>query len=210
MVNETLLWNAVSNRDAHWDGAFVYAVPFTSGTAVRRVRAAGPGATACRFLRPRRRRARPGSAPAGAAIPTNHRRCRRASTAFAGRVPPSRPTPKCRRPWLTCRGWSAPVRIICFAPSSSCLESHLVRTRDACRVGALKAGLRNGHGVVAATYDAGYGSGSRVYEQSPSVLGPRPPRLTRAAERAQPSATWSLRRRSDDCSLQGRRAASAR
>ena len=97
-------------------------------TAVRRVRAAGPGARACRFLPPRPRRERPGSAPAGAANPTNHRRCRRASSAFAGRVPPSRPTPRRRRPWLTCRGWSAAVRIICFAPSSSCLESHPVST----------------------------------------------------------------------------------
>ena len=29
MVNETLLWDAVSSRDAHWDGVFVYAVPST-------------------------------------------------------------------------------------------------------------------------------------------------------------------------------------
>jgi O-6-methylguanine DNA methyltransferase len=29
MVNETLLWNAVSALDAHWDGVFVYAVPST-------------------------------------------------------------------------------------------------------------------------------------------------------------------------------------
>jgi AraC family transcriptional regulator of adaptative response/methylated-DNA-[protein]-cysteine methyltransferase len=46
--------------------------------------------------------------------------------------------------------------------------------KEACRVGVLKAGLRNGNGVAAATYDAGYGSGSRVYEKAPATLGMTP------------------------------------
>jgi AraC family transcriptional regulator of adaptative response/methylated-DNA-[protein]-cysteine methyltransferase len=45
---------------------------------------------------------------------------------------------------------------------------------DACRIGCLKAGLRSGQGVAAATYAAGYGSGSRVYERSAATLGMTP------------------------------------
>jgi AraC family transcriptional regulator of adaptative response/methylated-DNA-[protein]-cysteine methyltransferase len=45
---------------------------------------------------------------------------------------------------------------------------------DACRMGCLRDGLRNGSGVAAATYEAGYGSGSRVYERARPMLGMTP------------------------------------
>jgi AraC family transcriptional regulator of adaptative response/methylated-DNA-[protein]-cysteine methyltransferase len=45
---------------------------------------------------------------------------------------------------------------------------------DACRMGCLRDGLRNGNGVAAATYEAGYGSGSRVYERARPMLGMTP------------------------------------
>jgi len=45
---------------------------------------------------------------------------------------------------------------------------------DQLRVERLRAGLRAGHDVTAAMYDAGYGSSSRLYEQSDSRLGMTP------------------------------------
>ncbi|MFZ5790236.1 MAG: methylated-DNA--[protein]-cysteine S-methyltransferase [Pseudomonadota bacterium] len=45
---------------------------------------------------------------------------------------------------------------------------------DACRVDRLKAGLQRGDGVAAATYDAGFGSASRVYERADEALGMTP------------------------------------
>ena len=42
------------------------------------------------------------------------------------------------------------------------------------KLGALKSGLRAGHDVSAALYDAGYGSPSRVYEQGAARLGMTP------------------------------------
>lgn len=42
---------------------------------------------------------------------------------------------------------------------------------DAHRVGRFRAGLQQGAGVAAATYDAGFGSASRVYERADAELG---------------------------------------
>lgn len=42
------------------------------------------------------------------------------------------------------------------------------------KLGALKSALRGGHDVTTALYDAGYGSPSRVYEQSSAKLGMTP------------------------------------
>ena len=53
---------------------------------------------------------------------------------------------------------------------------------DACRIGCLKAGLRAGEGVAAATYAAGYGSGSRVYERSSATLGMTPAAYARGGK----------------------------
>ncbi|HET7561220.1 MAG TPA: methylated-DNA--[protein]-cysteine S-methyltransferase [Rhodanobacteraceae bacterium] len=44
------------------------------------------------------------------------------------------------------------------------------------RFGAFKRALRDGHGVTDAVYAAGFGSGSRVYERSDSLLGMPPAR----------------------------------
>jgi AraC family transcriptional regulator of adaptative response/methylated-DNA-[protein]-cysteine methyltransferase len=45
---------------------------------------------------------------------------------------------------------------------------------DAHRLKRFKAGLQQGDGVAAATYDAGYGSSSRVYERAAAALGMTP------------------------------------
>jgi AraC family transcriptional regulator of adaptative response/methylated-DNA-[protein]-cysteine methyltransferase len=45
---------------------------------------------------------------------------------------------------------------------------------DTCRVGKLKANLKDGNSVTEALYDAGYGSSSRLYEQASQQLGMTP------------------------------------
>lgn len=45
---------------------------------------------------------------------------------------------------------------------------------EACRLAALKGGLRSGASVTDAIYDAGFGSGSRVYERVDTRLGMTP------------------------------------
>jgi AraC family transcriptional regulator of adaptative response/methylated-DNA-[protein]-cysteine methyltransferase len=45
---------------------------------------------------------------------------------------------------------------------------------DALRMGKFRTELQKGDGVAAATYGAGYGSSSRVYERAPAALGMTP------------------------------------
>jgi AraC family transcriptional regulator of adaptative response/methylated-DNA-[protein]-cysteine methyltransferase len=46
----------------------------------------------------------------------------------------------------------------------------------------LRRGLRDGDGIAAATYDAGLGSSSRLYERAPSLLGMTPARYRAGGE----------------------------
>jgi AraC family transcriptional regulator of adaptative response/methylated-DNA-[protein]-cysteine methyltransferase len=52
---------------------------------------------------------------------------------------------------------------------------------DACRLGRLKARLREGPTVTTAMYEAGYGSSSRLYERAASHLGMTPGAYRRGA-----------------------------
>lgn len=56
---------------------------------------------------------------------------------------------------------------------------------DACRVDRLKTGLQQGDGVAAATYGAGFGSASRVYERAPQALGMTPASYAKGGEGAE-------------------------
>jgi len=56
---------------------------------------------------------------------------------------------------------------------------------DARRLKRFKAGLQQGEGVAAATYDAGYGSSSRVYERAAAALGMTPATYARGGRGAQ-------------------------
>jgi AraC family transcriptional regulator of adaptative response/methylated-DNA-[protein]-cysteine methyltransferase len=58
------------------------------------------------------------------------------------------------------------------------------------KLGALRSALRNGDGVSAALYDAGYGSPSRVYEAGAAKLGMTPARYR--AGGAGETIRWSL------------------
>lgn len=55
---------------------------------------------------------------------------------------------------------------------------------DAHRLKRFKAGLQQGTGVAAATYDAGYGSSSRVYERAAAALGMTPATYARGGRGA--------------------------
>ncbi|MFO1060428.1 MAG: methylated-DNA--[protein]-cysteine S-methyltransferase [Dongiaceae bacterium] len=68
---------------------------------------------------------------------------------------------------------------------------------DARRLERLRAGLQQGDGVAAATYEAGFGSSSRVYERADAALGMTPAtyaRGGRGAEIAYASAPTPLGR----------------
>jgi AraC family transcriptional regulator of adaptative response/methylated-DNA-[protein]-cysteine methyltransferase len=173
MFDDAVLWRAVQERDASWDGMFVYAVRST-GVYCR---------PTCPSRRPRPENVRFYALP-DAAERQGFRPCRRCA-------------PRSTRPPAAV----GRVRAVCLAiaarpngaPSLRALArlvggnaEHLLRTfkrtlgitpreyADACRIGCLKTGLRTGEGVAAATYAAGYGSGSRVYERSSSTLGMTP------------------------------------
>jgi AraC family transcriptional regulator of adaptative response/methylated-DNA-[protein]-cysteine methyltransferase len=181
MLDAQSLWNAVRQRDARWDGVFVYAVRSTGiycrpTCPSRRPRREGVdfftgpdaaergGFRACLRCHPRSTNA-----------PAPVERVRRACVAIA-----SRPNGR--------------VSLVALARTVGGNAQHLLRTfkrtlgvspreyADACRIGCLKAGLRAGEGVAAATYAAGYGSGSRVYERSASTLGMTPAAYARGGK----------------------------
>jgi AraC family transcriptional regulator, regulatory protein of adaptative response / methylated-DNA-[protein]-cysteine methyltransferase len=52
---------------------------------------------------------------------------------------------------------------------------------DSCRMNQLKTNLRAGHSVTRAMYEAGYSSGSRLYERTASQLGMTPDKYRRGA-----------------------------
>jgi len=174
MLNENLLWKAVSSRDAQWDDVFVYAVASTKiycrpTCASRRPRRAG-----VRFF-----------AAADAAEAAGFRACRRCHPERPASIPPQieRVRQACA---LIAAHSDAPLTLKAITRRVGGSPFHLLRTfkrtlgispreyLEACRIGCLKAGLRNGNGVAAATYGAGYGSGSRVYEKAPAALGMTP------------------------------------
>lgn len=174
MLDEDTLWTAVAGRDSRWDGAFVYAVAST-GIYCR---------PTCPSRRPRRERVR-FFAAAAAAEAAGFRACLRCGPQSTSRLPPQ--VERVRR---VCETIAARREEKLSLPRLAGLvggnPEHLLRTfkrvlgvspreyADACRMGCLRDGLRNGNGVAAATYDAGYGSGSRVYERARPMLGMTP------------------------------------
>jgi AraC family transcriptional regulator of adaptative response/methylated-DNA-[protein]-cysteine methyltransferase len=182
MLNEHTLWRAVETRDPQWDGLFVYAVPSTR--------------IFCRPTCPSRRPKRDGvrffAGPAAAAA-AGFRACRRCSPASAPSGAPG--LDRVRR---ACSVIAAVpdrgISLAQLAADTGTSPHHLLRTfkkalgitprefADACRLGVLKTHLRSGNGVAAATYEAGYGSGSRVYERSGAMLGMTPAAYARGAD----------------------------
>jgi AraC family transcriptional regulator of adaptative response/methylated-DNA-[protein]-cysteine methyltransferase len=173
MLNEDQLWTAVSARDAQWDGAFVYAVPSTR--------------IYCRPTCPSRRPRRDGVrffAAAALAEAAGFRACKRCRPAAHAA------DPRVERVQRVCATIAAradePLTLQALAKDVGSSPYHLLRTfqqtlgvsprefMDACRMGCFKSELRSGRGVASATYAAGYGSGSRVYENARAKLGMTP------------------------------------
>jgi AraC family transcriptional regulator of adaptative response/methylated-DNA-[protein]-cysteine methyltransferase len=176
MVNEHVLWSAVCARDPHWDGMFVYGVPSTRIYCRPTCPSRRPGRKGVRFF----------AAPS-AAEAAGFRACRRCRPAAEPTLSPA--IDRVRR---ACAAIAArhgePMPLATLARRVGSSPHHLQRSfkrllgvsprefADACRVGCLKDGLRNGSRVTDAVYAAGYGSGSRVYERADSMLGMTPAR----------------------------------
>jgi AraC family transcriptional regulator of adaptative response/methylated-DNA-[protein]-cysteine methyltransferase len=181
MVDARSLWKAVLDRDPRWDGLFVYAVRSTG--------------IYCRPTCPSRRPRRGGVdffAGADAAERGGFRACLRCHPRSANAPAP---VERVRKACVALAARPAGrVSLAALARSVGGNAQHLLRTFkrtlgispreyvDACRIGCLKEGLRAGEGVAAATYAAGYGSGSRVYERSAATLGMTPAAYARGGK----------------------------
>jgi AraC family transcriptional regulator of adaptative response/methylated-DNA-[protein]-cysteine methyltransferase len=173
MPDAEAAWAAVLRRDARFDGSFVYAVAST-GVYCR---------PTCPSRRPRRDRVAflPGPAAAEAA---GYRACRRCRPARPG---PGDPALSVERARAFIDGHlDEAVTLARLGKAVGLSPAHLQRVFKratgmspkaylrARRVERFKDRLRKGDDVTTATYEAGYGSGSRVYEQSDAVLGMTP------------------------------------
>lgn len=174
------MWQAVCDRNPAWDGVFVYAVTST-GVYCR---------PTCPSRRPRPAGVRFFTAPQ-AAEDAGYRACRRCAPRSTA-APPA--IDRVRRACVALGSRNGGIRLDELARLVGGNAHHLLRTfkrtlgisprdyADACRIGVLKAGLRSGTGVAAATYGAGYGSGSRVYERSSATLGMTPAAYARGGK----------------------------
>jgi AraC family transcriptional regulator of adaptative response/methylated-DNA-[protein]-cysteine methyltransferase len=172
MTRDDTRWEAVLSRDPHAD--FVYAV------ATTRVYCR----PWCPSRRPRREHVEYFSAPA-AAERQGYRPCRRCTPRDAALDAGAE---RRARVEATCAALAADDASSLGELASSVgttvdtLRRDFQRVlgvtpkqyRDALRVQKLRDGLRDGRDVTAAMYDAGYGSSSRLYEQSNARLGMTP------------------------------------
>ena len=165
-------WTAVLEREARQDGRFVYAVR-TTGVYCR---------PSCPSRRPRRENVEFFAGPAEAER-AGYRACRRCG-------PKNAAAPAAETVQRACSHLEAhldePVTLAALGAAVGVSPFHLQRLfkrvtgvspreyANARRVERLKARLQQGDGVADATYEAGYGSGSRVYESSDAQLGMTP------------------------------------
>lgn len=171
---ESSRWDAVLRRDRSADGTFVYAVTST-GVFCR---------PSCPSRRPRRDRVK-FYATTGGAEQAGFRPCRRChpEDPAAGR---SIADAIARASRYLDEHASDTVSLNTLARLVRVSPSHLQRQfkralgvspreyQAACRARLFRAELRAGRDVTAATYEAGYGSPSRVYEASPTGRGMAP------------------------------------
>ena len=182
MLDEATLWRAVAERDARWDGMFVYAVSSTGVYCRPTCPSRRPGRDRVTFF-----------ARSRDAAAAGFRACLRC-------VPDSVPAavPAVDRVRQTCeriaRGNGARLSLRSLARAAGIGEHHLLRTfkrvlgitpreyAEACRTGKLKSALQSGNGVADAAFKVGYGSGSRVYERASATLGMTPARYAAQAK----------------------------
>lgn len=167
-------WEAVQSRDSRFDGAFVYGVLSTHIYCK----------PSCPSRRPRREKVSFFTCGAGAKA-NGFRACLRCR--------PDESTssdPRIEMALRVCRAIEAHANAtptLCELGAELGVSSgHLQRMfKDvtgvtprqyaaALRLDRFKAKVRNGHGIAAAMYDAGYGSSSRLYEKATEHLGMTP------------------------------------
>jgi AraC family transcriptional regulator of adaptative response/methylated-DNA-[protein]-cysteine methyltransferase len=169
-MNTEAYWRAVEGRDAHWDGRFVYAVRSTKVYC----------RPSCPSRRPRRQQVQFFPSPE-AAERAGFRACRRChpredpGLAIIERA--------CRR--IEASSNSA-VTLDALAAELKITPERLARLfrrhlgitpkqyADAQKMAAFRAAVQNGRSVTEALYDAGFGSGSRLYERAHAQLGMTP------------------------------------
>jgi AraC family transcriptional regulator of adaptative response/methylated-DNA-[protein]-cysteine methyltransferase len=172
-IDPTVAWNAVESRDDRYDDRFVYAVASTG--------------IYCRPSCPSRRPRREGVAffpTPDEAEEAGYRSCRRCRPREIAAGGPARAV-ELARSWLDAHT-DEPVTLADLAREVGLSPFYLQRTfkrltgvtpkeyASARRLERLKDRLKKGDDVTTATYEAGYGSGSRVYEQSDARLGMTP------------------------------------
>lgn len=173
-MDQEKCWVAVTARDASKDGKFLYGV-ITTGVYCR---------PSCRSRLPLRRNARFYRTAADAER-DGLRPCKRCRPLAA-----SADEATLRRVRDLCRfiegHFSEPLTLQALSRQAHLSPHHLQRTfkavlgvspRDyveACRLAALKSGLRGSMPVSRAIYDAGFNSASRVYERVKTRLGMTP------------------------------------
>ena len=166
-------WRAVERRDPRFDGRFVYAVRSTRIYC----------RPSCPSRRPARDRVTFYGAPA-AAEEAGYRACRRCHPREAQHAPAAVAVERARL-YIE----QHPDQLITLTTLSETVgvsPFHLQRTfkrllgvspreyQDGLRVSRFKSRLRAGDTVSRATYEAGFGSSSRVYERSDKTLGMTP------------------------------------
>lgn len=176
-IDDAQAWSAVLGRDGAWDGRFVYAVA-TTGIYCR---------PSCAARRPKREHVTFFGSPE-AAEEAGYRACRRCRPKST--LPPRivRQVERARAfiDEETARATGERITLARITAAAGVSPYHLhrmfkrvmgltpaeyVRAR---RRERLKAELRNGETVSRATYGAGYGSSSRVYDERGTRLGMTP------------------------------------
>ena len=189
-MNEEQMWKAVTDRDQSKDGSFLYGV-MTTGVYCR---------PSCSSRRPLRKNARFYRTPAEAEA-DGLRPCKRC------RPLESSGDPMARKIEALCRHIEAhaddELSLKQLSEQVHTGPFHLQRSFkavvgvtpkqyvEACRLRALKKGLRGGGSVTRAIFDAGFGSTSRVYERMATRLGMTPKQYRAGGEGAQMSYAFS-------------------
>ncbi len=174
LLDPQQLWNAVLSRDASFDGSFVYAVRST-GIYCR---------PTCPSRRPRQSQALFFAAPEEARTAGYRpcRRCRpdqpgesaelarRASSYIDDYIEANDRMPLLAEVSDAVGVADARLRRV-FRRETGLTPAQYSRAR---RLGRFKSLLRDGESVASATFDAGYGSSSRIYENASEQLGMTP------------------------------------
>jgi AraC family transcriptional regulator of adaptative response/methylated-DNA-[protein]-cysteine methyltransferase len=174
MPSDAAKWSAVESRDARFDGQFVYAVQST-GVYCR---------PSCASRRPLRANVHFFETP-DAAESAGYRACKRCEPRSDRGDAAIAKTVAAARAFLDANQ-ERTVSLAELSKEVSSSPSHLQRSfkrilgvspkqyQTALRVGRFKTRLRAGDTVSRATYEAGFGSSSRVYERAGKTLGMSP------------------------------------